>query len=494
MASAEPNLAPAQSPHLHIAGEVCPLCDQPIPAEKLVEIQQRERLRADRQTKQLREEFAKEKASALAEKTAEIEAVRQAATKAASAALAESEKRESAARTEAKAQAEATLKTQMAKAEAEITTAQEQLKAQLAIVKENTTVIAGKDAEIASVRQEAISAATREQAESKKREAAARLEAKTQAEAAMKASISQVQVEKTAIEEKLKTQTANMESEKKLAQQQLELAKKEQAQQAQATLQKELSALRESMEKATTEAVQKEQAKAFEERQKTEAKLETLQRQIKKERADELGEAAEFVLLDELKKNFGSDVYNPIAKGAAGADLWQDVMHNGKKCGRIVFDSKNRDAWRNDYVSKLKTDQLNAGGDHAVLTTRKFPAGTQQLHVQDGVIISHPARVIALITMLREQIIHSHRLEASNQLRDEKTEALYNFINSERCNQIFEHFVTTTEDLLELDVFEKKQHDKTWQKRGALLVKAQRTIQVQLRGEIDRIIVEDAGS
>src|ERR1700740_894306 len=59
----------------------------------------------------------------------------------------------------------------------------------------------------------------------------------------------------------------------------------------------------------------------------------------------------------------------------------------------LVYDSKNRTAWRNDYVDKLARDQIAAKAEHAVLSTLKFPADAKQVHVQDGVIIANPARV-----------------------------------------------------------------------------------------------------
>src|SRR5580704_878529 len=40
-ASASPLLTQVTSPHLHIAGEVCPWCEQPIPHDKFAEISAR---------------------------------------------------------------------------------------------------------------------------------------------------------------------------------------------------------------------------------------------------------------------------------------------------------------------------------------------------------------------------------------------------------------------------------------------------------------------
>ena len=385
---------------LSIAAEVCPLCEQPIPPEKLVEIQQRERERAEAQKVQLRANFDIEKAAAIAE----------------------------------------------------------------------------KETELRRIRKEAATEAQRAKEESEKREAAAWEAAKKEAETAAKEKITAAIQAKTAAEEQTKALKADQER------------------MVQESLQKALIEQRTSMEKDKTVAVQKEQSKAFEERHKLEGKLEELQRQLKKERADELGESAELDLAEALCEAFPDDDFHPIDKGVAGADLWQDVMQNGEVCGRIVYDSKNRKAWRNDYVDKLKTDQIDADGHYAVLVTRVFPSGIKQMHIQDGVFVAHPARTVVLATILREQLIQTHRLHLSNEERDAKSAALYEFITSERCYQIFEHFESLKNEMLDLDVTEKKQHDKNWKKRGQLIKKTERAIQVQLRGEIDRIIEDEATS
>src|SRR5258708_5837070 len=82
-------------------------------------------------------------------------------------------------------------------------------------------------------------------------------------------------------------------------------------------------------------------------------------------------------------------------------------------------------------------DQITAEAEHAILSSLKFPADARQLHVQDGVIIANPARVLALVQMLRRHIVQIHTLRLSNIERDCKTAALYEFIRSERCSQLF---------------------------------------------------------
>jgi hypothetical protein len=244
---------------------------------------------------------------------------------------------------------------------------------------------------------------------------------------------------------------------------------------------------REAMEKAKTEAVNAVKAEHFDEKQKLTGKLEELTRQLEKKSADERGEGAEVNLFEKLKEEFPRDNIRRVGKGAQGADIIHEVIHNNKVCGRIVFDCKDRSAWRNDYVTKLREDQTAAKAEHAILSSRVLPAGARQFCEQSGVLIANPARVIALVQMLRRHIVQLSTLRLSNEKRAQKTAALYEFIRSDRCTQLFERIDGQAEDLLKLQEKEKKEHDALWKKQGTLYRGVQKACG-DLCSEIDRII------
>src|SRR5207244_1560517 len=125
--------------------------------------------------------------------------------------------------------------------------------------------------------------------ESEKRVVAARDDAKKQAEAALAEKLTTAQKEKEVVEAQLLTVKAE---EQRLAEERLHISLNEQ---------------RVAIEKAQAEIIQKEQSKAFEERQKLQRNLEDLQRQLSKDRADELGESAELDLRETLRDAFPND-------------------------------------------------------------------------------------------------------------------------------------------------------------------------------------------
>ena len=248
-----------------------------------------------------------------------------------------------------------------------------------------------------------------------------------------------------------------------------------------------LTALRDQLERDKTAAVQAAEAKAFEEKQKLHGKMADLQRQLENKTAQDLGYGPEVDLFELLKAEFPEDRITRVEKGAAGADVVHDIYHNGRLCGRIVYDSKNSSAWRNDYVTKLRSDQADAKADHAVLCTKAFPSGAKELHTMDGVLIVSPQRAGVIAGVLRRHVVQTATLRLSNEARSQKTAALYAFIMSDQCGQLLSSIATSAEDMTEIDTKERKAHDALWKKRADLIRSVQRA-HGDLSFEIERII------
>ena len=262
---------------------------------------------------------------------------------------------------------------------------------------------------------------------------------------------------------------------------------KENAGKTEAAVAKALVDQRATLEEANSAAVNKVKSEAFEQNQQLLTKLADAQRQLERKNSNELGEGAEIDLYEALRAEYEDDRIKRVKKGEPGADIRHEVVHNGQTVGSIVYDSKNHAAWRNGFVDKLKKDQLAARADHAVLATSAFPAGARQLRVQDDVIIANPARVVELVRLIRQHMVQAHRQRLGAAERNEKTQALYEFIVSDRYSQLMGRFDTLADGLLNVDVDEVKAHNRVWRKRGQLLREVQK-VHGDLTGEIDRIL------
>lgn len=424
--------------------EICPLCEQAIPPEKLVEIQQKERQRSEEQARALQAEFAKQREADEAAHAAQLKQLREQASAAIDKAKADQEELAAKAKAEGKAEAEraASAKVEL---ERKKSTA---LKTQLDAAQEQNRLD----------RQKAEEQETKAKADGR---AEAQKEARAQVEAATKAT--------EAAEKRLADQKRSMSD----------------------THQQELQKQREALEKAKETDLAKFRAEAFRERDQHLKTIEQLKRQLERKTANERGEGAEIDLYDALKQAFEDDQIKRIDKGAPGADIRHVVKHKGKVCGTILYDSKSHAQWRRSFVEKLREDQLAAGAEHAILATSVFPSGKQQLEIASGVVIANPARVVAIVSLIRDHLIRTHELRLSSKQRDGKKEALYDFMTSDRCAQIFAQCESLLGDVEDLDVSEQKAHQKVWQKRGKLIRNVQKLVASQLKSEIDKILGEE---
>jgi hypothetical protein len=169
-------------------------------------------------------------------------------------------------------------------------------------------------------------------------------------------------------------------------------------------------------------------------------------------------------------------------------------MRNGIACGSILWENKNSIGWRDDYVTKLIRDQTAAKADHAILSTFKFPRDTSQVAIRDGVVIVNPARAVAIAHVIRKHLLLVHTLRLSKTERMEKMAALYDFMTSERCSLLLGRIDSDAEALLELQVADKKFHDKHWE-RQALRYRSIQKAKADLDIEVGAIIggVESVG-
>jgi hypothetical protein len=253
------------------------------------------------------------------------------------------------------------------------------------------------------------------------------------------------------------------------------------------TLQQRLREQKEALTLEGDQKVRETESRSFAERQRLQDTVAQLTRQLEQVSAHDRGEGAEINLYDVLKGAFDADKVKHVPKGVAGPDIIHDVMLHGQHCGRIIYDSKNRNDYKSEYAKKLRGDQIAAKADYAILVSRYFPKKSGQLHVESHVIVANPARVVVLAAILRQHLIKMHTLRLSNEAREAKSEALYKYFTSEPCRQLLETVEKVVKDLMEMDVAEQKAHAKIWQNRGKLLSSVLKA-QGDLCGAIDRIL------
>jgi hypothetical protein len=318
------------------------------------------------------------------------------------------------------------------------------------------------------------------------REARTRLNAELeQAKTAKDAAEKSVKVQCDAVEKRVR-QEADAAVARKIAEKEQENAQR---------LATELARARELLK---AESDKEKLAIAAESHRKEEAilaKLKEAERKLEAKTSNALGDGQEIDLYEEFRKEFEErgDKVTRVPHGLPGADIIHEVLYKGQTCGKVVIDSKNRLQWRNDYASKLHQDRLDEKADYAILAigSNAFPGedkhAGRHVCIHGDVIVATPAQVIHIARILRETLVRMQKMALSEKQRAQKTTELYQYINSQVYQAKAQEAANLAKSLGDIDVDEKKDHDKVWKKRGTTVRRLQ-TVLSEVESEVGDII------
>lgn len=258
--------------------------------------------------------------------------------------------------------------------------------------------------------------------------------------------------------------------EKELAILQLEIQLKEKSEELQLTVEKQL------LEK------QKEIEEKAREKERANFELEKLQllKQIEdnKKLAEEMkrkaeqgsmqlqGEVQEIALEELLSSSYPFDIIQEVPKGVRGADSIQIVRNELQQdCGSIVYESKRTKNFSNDWIDKLKQDQLSCKADLAVLVTQTLPNDVERFTFRDGVWICSFNEVKSLSFILRDMLIRIHSVKTAETNKGNKMELLYSYLTSNEFVQNIKRIVENYDGMLNQLNSEKKAMMKIWAQR-----------------------------
>ena len=240
-------------------------------------------------------------------------------------------------------------------------------------------------------------------------------------------------------------------------------------QEAERRKKKEIADIRQILQKDRETALLRKEGEFAREREAFQKKIADMSRRVRK--GLDIGEGAEIDLYDELRGAFPEDQIVRMKGKAGAANLLHDIRYKGKSAGRILIDARPRGAWQQAFVTKLRQDQSDAGADHAILSTPVFPAGRRELFVDSGVIVVAPARVHAIVEVLRKALISMHVAKLSDEERVDKLSRLFRFITSTAFKRKLAEASELAGEALQIDVDEKRAHDNVWKKRGTVLTR-----------------------
>jgi hypothetical protein len=196
------------------------------------------------------------------------------------------------------------------------------------------------------------------------------------------------------------------------------------------------------------------------------SQMEHMQRKMELGSQEAAGEALEGSLKDKLSQIFPFDIFEDIKKGARGADIIQRVRNNAaKECGSILWEAKNAQTFSNQWLTKLKADQKEAGADIPVLATVTLPKDINGSGLVDDVWVTDYKTAVCLATPLRQILINVAREKAIAAHQDSMKDVLYRYITGQEFVREVKSIVTAFSKMKDDLETEKRFAMKNWKSR-----------------------------
>jgi hypothetical protein len=199
------------------------------------------------------------------------------------------------------------------------------------------------------------------------------------------------------------------------------------------------------------------------------------------------GEVMELDLQSQLQIRFPYDEIVEVPKGVEGADIIQTVKNFSTCCGTIIWEVKNTKNWSDKWVDKLKEDQRAKKAEIAIIVSSALPANIKNCGNINGIWICNYAISVEIAEILRNNLVSMSQALVSHEGKDEKMEAVYNYLSSPafkfKVEAILEAFTTMKSDLDK----EKNAIQKLWDKRETQLLRVLKNT-AGMYGDLEGII------
>jgi hypothetical protein len=172
-----------------------------------------------------------------------------------------------------------------------------------------------------------------------------------------------------------------------------------------------------------------------------------------------------------------------------GADIIHDIIEDGKRLGRIVYESKNVSTWSNKFINQAKHHQTQYETPNVIVVSRSFPQKKKGLCILKNIPVVDPSMAVCLASILRDGIREIGLARATGVGRNEKSHQLYEYILSDKFVTRFREIAESVESLRQRQRKEKDWHEDAWDEQSSLYDKIddrRREVDSQIRTIIRR--------
>ena len=183
------------------------------------------------------------------------------------------------------------------------------------------------------------------------------------------------------------------------------------------------------------------------------------------------GEVLELAIEESLRRAFPFDAIEEIKKGQRGGDVLQHVTtRSGQIAGTILWETKRAKDWGTQWIPKLKENMRDCGAAVGILVTmpealpKDWPRSAT-FALREEVWVTHASCAVGIAEALRIGLVDLHRQRQVSVGKNEKMEALYDYLTSplfaQKLTAVFSTFKRMRDELES----EKNQTTQRWARR-----------------------------
>jgi hypothetical protein len=169
-------------------------------------------------------------------------------------------------------------------------------------------------------------------------------------------------------------------------------------------------------------------------------------------------------LLKELRRRFRHDRFKHEGKRG---DVLHWPMTNNHVAGLIVYECKRVQRYLPAYVKQAGDAKEKRKADFAILVTSAMKKRTHGFFAEKGVLVVHPAGVVHLVSILRDQIVRIDRMKLSHLQRSKAVKLTLQYLEGPEFANSMEGIMQQALTLYEDMMREVKNHIAVWRKREA---------------------------
>jgi hypothetical protein len=216
-------------------------------------------------------------------------------------------------------------------------------------------------------------------------------------------------------------------------------------------------------EQSKTDLKIKEYEKQFLDQQKL---IEEMQRKAEQGSMQLQGEVQELAIEEWILSKFPYDQLEEIKKGQRGGDCIQNVFNtSGMLCGKIYYESKRTKNFDNSWIEKFKDDMRTVNADLGVIVTQTMPKDMPKFGQKEGVWICTFEEFKNLSYVLREMLIKVGSVKIVQANKGDKMSILYDYLTSPEFKMSIENIVEGFSSLQDGLMKERRAMEKIWKER-----------------------------